>query len=126
MASTPENCSGFEVHDGIQVLTVSATDYMDILGSVVHRTGGTHAAVDHRLAKASAAFWAEKHLYRDGSSPLPKRFQRFATRIVPKVIHGCGSWAWSQAVCKRLLTWEARQLRTILGAKRRLGELFVP
>eukprot|EP00973_Karenia_brevis_P071406 9918567-Karenia_brevis.AAC.1 len=60
---------------------------------MIHRSGTHDASVDHRPSKAISAFWAEKDIYCDKSSPLMQRFQRYSTRVVPKVLHGCASWA---------------------------------
>ena len=51
---------------------------------------------------------------------------RYSIRIAPKVIHGCSSWAWSKSLCQKLVSWEGRCLRVIVGAKRKPGEQWVP
>eukprot|EP00973_Karenia_brevis_P009353 1265654-Karenia_brevis.AAC.1 len=119
MASTEENCPGFWISDTRTEMQVKPTESMEVLGTIVHRSGLTQAPVEHRLGRAVNAFWAEKDLYCDKCSPLYRRFQRFSTRIVPKALHGCGSWAWSKSLCQKLVVWEGSYLRRILGAGRR-------
>ena len=106
-------------------MKVAPTEAMEILGSLVHRHGHTDIQADHRLGKAVGAFWAEEELYCDKNSCLLKRFQRYSARLLPKILHGCGSWAWSRSLCRRLSVWEGSNLRRIVGQGRRLGEEFV-
>ena len=107
-------------------MVVQPTESMDVLGNVVDRTRSPNTSVEHRLAKATAAFWAEKTLYCDKSSSVAKWFQRYSMRIVPKVLHGCGGWSWSQSLCQKLVTWEGQNLRRILSLKRRPDEEYIP
>ena len=117
LSSTPELCAGFDIEDGHETMYVKPVESMEILGTVLHKSGSTEVQLDHRLAKATAAFHAEKDLYCDKAASLFSRFQRFSTRIIPMVLHGCGSWAWSRSLYQTVLSWESRHLRAMLGAK---------
>ena len=82
--------------------------------------------VDHRILKAHRAFWAEKSLCCNKFVSIYTRFKRYVTKIMPRLLHGSSSWAWSQSLYQKLTTWENRCLRNMLGAKRKEGETWVP
>ena len=107
-------------------LVVEAVSSMEVLGVCIDTCGSTHASVDHRMLKAHRAFWAEKSLYCNKFVSIYTRFKRYVTRLMPRLLRGSSSWAWSQSLCQKLTTWGNRCLRNMLGAKGKEGETWVP
>ena len=125
MSSIPQNAQSFDLNDGCHTMSVQPVESMEILGNIVDRSGNANTLVEHRLVKAMSAFWAQKALYCDKTSSLAKRFERYSSQVVPRAIHGCGGWSWSQSLCQRLHAWEGRNLRRILSSNRRPGEEYI-
>ena len=79
-------------------------------------------ALKHRIAKAEKAFWADKTALKSKSLALNLRLRRYSERVVPRVLHGCGSWAWSRGMCQQLAVWDNKVLRWIVGSARKTDE----
>ena len=107
--------------DGKQV-SIPYVDGMPVLGTWLDRKGATSPSVGYRLSKASKMFWSQKALFTDKCLPLSARLDNFASRVVPRALHGASSWAWSKSLYWRLQRWESQMLRMILGSRRRPAE----
>ena len=108
-----------------ETLPVISVAHMDILGTRQSRLGETCIAVDHRLQKGTAAFWANKDLFMCRSVCLKVRLQELTRRVIPVALFGSGAWVWSRALVLRVRAWERSLLRRVVGIKRKPGELFV-
>ena len=126
MASVKSELVDMMVDDGIDVLKVPNVDSMEVLGVRLNKTGATTPSFQHRASRADKAFWSDKRALTCRSLSLQARFQRYAERIVPRMLHGCGSWAWSQSLYQSIAVWEGRALRRIVGAGRRSDEDWLP
>ena len=98
---------------------------MEILGAWVESSGSTIPSFEHRAAKAEKAFWADRAALLCKTIALGVRFKRYAERVVPVLLHSCCSWAWCQSLCQRLVVWEGKFLRRMLGVPRRPSELWL-
>ena len=135
LAWKPESlCYKVSTADSYSDLTASIADVghpvcrveaMEILGAWVTQCGATVPALLHRIAKAEKAFWADKGVLLNKSVPLNLRLKRYYERIVPKVLYSCGSWAWCQSLCQRLVVWEGKCLRRIVGIARGPAETWL-
>ena len=118
-------------HGDLQVLcndviyAIPRVDSMPVLGCLFDRKGDTTVALNHRIAKAEKAYWADKIAMKSKSLALHLRLRRYSERVVPRVLHGCGSWAWSRGVCQQLAVWENKILRWIVGFARQTDECWL-
>ena len=98
---------------------------LDVLGSVVVATGSCMPGLDHRLDRATKAFYAERHIFVD--KPLSKQFRsaHYVKQIVPVALYSAVQWSFSVANVRRLMTWEAKLLRRMLSTYNVLPNLFV-
>ena len=65
-------------------------DVSDI--SVPDATEAKGHSVQHRLTKATAAFYADLDIYGNKDISIKCKFERFAKRILPILTHVCGGW----------------------------------
>ena len=126
MASLVETLHELVVTDGTAQLKVPNVDRMEVLGTLMEKNGNTGPSFQHRSAKAEKAFWSDKDVLTTKSLALTVRFKRYSERIVPRVLHGCGSWAWSQSLYQSLVALEGRFLRRIVGVGKRQNEDWLP
>eukprot|EP00973_Karenia_brevis_P017512 2402891-Karenia_brevis.AAC.1 len=87
---------------------------MEVLGAWINNKGATNAAFQHRAKKAEKAYWADKGVLLNKAVSLYQRLHRYSARIVPRLLHSCGSWAWSQSLCQSLTVLEGKLLRRIV------------
>jgi hypothetical protein len=118
MGSVEGDLENIVVEDCENELIVTNVNNMEILGARLDKQGSSKYSFEHRAAQADKAFWSDKSALLCKSLPLQMRFERYVERIVPRFLHGCGSWAWSQSLLQSIVTWEGKALRRIMGASR--------
>lgn len=96
---------------------------MQILGAWLAQNGATQPSYLHRVAKADKAFWADSAVFLIKNIPLCKLFERYSERVACRVLHGCGSWAWSQSLCRAV--WEGKALRRTVCAARKADDTWL-
>ena len=94
-----------------------SVEEMEVLGALIQRNGTTGPSVDHRLAKANAATHVHHKILFGHGVPERKRFAEYAKRIVPMVLHACGSWAWDSNLWHRLHSWEGKLLARMMNSQ---------
>eukprot|EP00973_Karenia_brevis_P011065 1497627-Karenia_brevis.AAC.1 len=122
MGSVHTQLDKLTVVDETQQLIVPSVSGMLVLGTWLESNGATKPSYEHREAQAEKAFWTEKDILMSKSISLFKRFKKYSDTIASRVLHGSGSWAWSQSLCQAASTWEAKVLRRMVGAARKPDE----
>ena len=118
MGSVSKQLDPMTLTDTLREHTVPNVDNMEVLGTQLEKSGSTKPSLQHRSAKAEKALWSDKDVLMSKCIPLSVRFRRYVERVVPRFLHGCGSWAWSQSLLQSIITWEGKALRRILGSRR--------
>ena len=99
-------------------------DLLVCLGVALDRHGSTSASLSERLAAAIKHWHARPELRARSIAPR-KRMQRFYDTVMRTLLWGSGGWELTQNLAKRLLCFESRCLRQILGRRRRDGESWI-
>ena len=89
---------------------------LKLLGTCIDSRGGSHCAVDLRLAQATAAFAKHDQQLTSRNVPLRERFAEYRTAVVATILHSAGGWVWGKGLHSKLRGWEGRHLRYILRA----------
>ena len=80
--------------------------------------------VEHRLSKATGAFWALKSALLCKHLPMHERLKILRTRVVPVALYGSAGWVWSWSLAARLHACENGLLRHMLRVVRAPSESF--
>ncbi len=78
--------------------------------------------VEHRLGKATSAFWAHSDLLMCQDVPIAERFKELRLRVWPVATHACASWVMSKTVVAQRIVWENVCVRRIFRILRHPGE----
>jgi hypothetical protein len=102
--------------------TIPFVDQMEILGSLL--TTSTLAAVDYRLGSVASAFWAHALVIQAREIPARKRFEEFRKRVYTIATYNCSTWIPSNALLRKLISWERERLRRMIVFGRKPDETF--
>ena len=59
-------------------LPIPYVDQLEVLGTMLSKTGDTGIAVEHRLKKAEGHYWSEPSLFYNQDLCLAQRFRNYA------------------------------------------------
>lgn len=92
-------------------------DKFAYLGVVQSKDATSHAAIRHRLAKASSAFHVLRKLWK---RPLDRKLKGLVYRAIVRAIalYGAGTWTTLDSDNRLLETFEMNCIRSILGINR--------
>eukprot|EP00973_Karenia_brevis_P096219 12431224-Karenia_brevis.AAC.1 len=88
----PKNNMQVEVNGVMHVLAF--TEELEVLGCKIAPWLGNAAAADHRLEKASSAFWAMSAFFLCKDVPIQKRLAEYHKRILPIATYGSSGWQY--------------------------------
>eukprot|EP00959_Pyramimonas_sp_CCMP1952_P063048 1317877-Pyramimonas_sp.AAC.1 len=107
---------------GKQEPTIFAVvDHIILLEVHINAKSETAAAVEHRLAKAEAHYWAHMGAFRSGGT-IKSKLKAWCTGPSASLLLGSCAWHASQQLLQRLKTWEWQFLRKALRLRRKPGE----
>ena len=95
---------------------------MKALGVMLDSRGSTETSVAHNLKSAEKSVAANFDILFNRALPAHERLEECRKRVVSVVLHGCGSWVWTQALARKIVGWETGVLARIWGARARRGE----
>ena len=108
-----------------QQVPVQEEGFLECLGAIVNSDGKMREGVDHRLKKATAAFWANKELLTSSAVPIPVRLREYVTKVQSVAMFGCACWTWTKATYDSLLVWENSILKKMVRVPKGEDEGFV-
>ena len=89
---------------------IHENDEMDCLGALLHATGTTQLCIQHRLHKATAAFWANHELLTAPHVPIPVRLKEYVSRVQSVALYSASTWTWNKTTSDALFAWESALL----------------
>ena len=92
---------------------IAAMKKFEYLGNVQGEDGTSEKAVQHRIAKASGAFYALGHLWKDPLGPLLKG-KLYVTMVRSVLLYGAGTWTLSEEEARSLENFDMMCIRSIL------------
>lgn len=112
-----ERSGATEFSLGSAVYGVPCCKLAEVLGAKVGIS--TMQSFEHRLNKATAAFWKLADYLKCRGVPLSARLRVLHARIFPVALYGSAAWTWAQTVMTRLSTWESGIYRLMCFVGRR-------
>ena len=98
-------------------MQVKRVHKMKVLGLMLDGRGSTETAVTHNIGAAERAVAANFDILFNSAVTAEKRFGEYRKRITPVLLHGCGSWVWTQHMARTMGGWETGVLARIWRAK---------
>ena len=108
-----------------QQVPVQEEGFLECLGAIINSDGKMQEGVDHRLKKATAAFWANKELLTSPAVPIPVRLREYVTRVQSVAVFGCACWTWTKSTYDSLLVWQNSILKKMIRVPKGEDEGFV-
>ena len=76
--------------------------------------------IDNRMAKATASFKSLRLLWeRKKVTSVATRMRAYNAFVLPVLLYNCGTWGVTEAVIEKLEVFHRRQLREVLGVRKR-------
>ncbi|CAK0804474.1 unnamed protein product, partial [Prorocentrum cordatum] len=102
-------------------LLFAVVDHIVLLGAHINSKSETAAALEHRLAKAEAHYWAHVGAFRGGGT-IKSKLKAWCTGPSASVLLGSCAWQVSQSLLHKLKVWEWHFLRRAFRLRRKPGE----
>ena len=83
--------------DGLIIGYRHASECMKILGIMISGNGRSYHDVQHRVSKASGAFWSLKHIFLNHFVDPVVRLKALEVFVKPVLLHGAGCWTPTKA-----------------------------
>jgi hypothetical protein len=76
--------------------------------------------VENRMAKATVSFKSLRLLWeRKKVTSVATRMRAYNAFVLPVLLYNCGTWGVTEAVIEKLEAFHRRQLREVLGVRKR-------
>lgn len=74
-------------------LALERVDQLELVGCLI--TVDRRATIQHKLTKASAAFWANKDFFLNSVTPWRHKVVEFVKKVRTVALSGSAAWTWS-------------------------------
>ena len=88
-----------------------------VFGHALDRCGSRQTALNYRLARGEANYWANVKTL-NGAGSVTMKMQAFHNGPATCGLYGCGSWHVTQQLLLHVKRWEFKWLRRMLGIRR--------
>jgi endonuclease/exonuclease/phosphatase family metal-dependent hydrolase len=88
------------------------------LGQSISFQGRTMFEVERRIKKAWNKYWALKHIFKS-KLPLKLKKKVFDNAILPVILYGCQTWAFTKEIINKLKVFQKSLERSMLGLRLR-------
>lgn len=88
---------------------VDRVTQLEILGCLV--TTNNRAAIQHRVVKASAAFWKHKAFFLSSVVSWRHKMIEHVKKVRPVALYGSAAWLWAADISAALSSWEGAVLK---------------
>ena len=95
---------------------------MGALGAVIASDGRPEGSATHRMDVANSRFWSRSAVLSTKLLPFGVKYKRWASEIVPSLLHAAGGWTWNKQLHGMLSGWEGRRIRKVWGSRRKEDE----